>query len=349
MGTYDKEVAEAIIKCRQNTMCRRGLDGEHEEDDFIIKDDGVYPAKGVASSKQEFQDAVWRPACDLNAQEKSTWKQPSLPIPFNEKQLAAFFMHGNGWYVRDSFGAWDDGPDDAGFEIDPDDEIASLVMPEVQEVVIAAYAAYRAAECAVGPFDNTLARMAQELDDAFWNGDVSLRTAELREALRIAYEKADDAELAWRKKMVNQLLAVELIPVPDGIGSATSTANKVKNDVSVNAGEQQSSEANTPQQVELVPPPPAVEPASEGPAKHKRTKRRTWRDVSLTYLTETFKSEQYPTVKEFFKILQRKAGAGSPFDNGIGPNHGNLFAREVSEKVTPKMIEGFVTEIRKQR
>ncbi len=83
MGTYDKEVAEAIIKCRH--------------DDFTFKDGGVFPVKGIGSSKQEFQDAVWRPACDLDAQEKSTWKQPSLPIPFNEKQLAAFFMHGNGW------------------------------------------------------------------------------------------------------------------------------------------------------------------------------------------------------------------------------------------------------------
>lgn len=88
----------------------------------------------------------------------------------------------------------------------------------------------------------------------------------------------------------------------------------------------------------------AVEPASDSPAK---TKRRTWRDVTETYLVDTFKAEQYPTVKAFYKILERKAGAGSPFDRGIGPNSDSLIAREVCEKVTYKMIETIVTGIRK--
>lgn len=88
--------------------------------------------------------------------------------------------------------------------------------------------------------------------------------------------------------------------------------------------------------------------ASDGPAKPKRTKRRTWRDVSETYLERTFKELQCPTVKEFFAALTKKAGKDSPFDKGVGQNSGVLFAREVSAAVTVKMIEGFVTELRKK-
>lgn len=94
--------------------------------------------------------------------------------------------------------------------------------------------------------------------------------------------------------------------------------------------------------------PAPVVSASVEPAKSNRTKRRTWLDdATETYLVNTFKAEQYPTVKDFYRILERKAGADSPFDKGTGQNSGSLFARAACEKVTFKMIETFVTDIRK--
>lgn len=106
-----------------------------------------------------------------------------------------------------------------------------------------------------------------------------------------------------------------------------------------------------PAQADALEQVPTVEPASDGPAKPKRTKRRTWRDVSETYLELTFKELQYPTVKNFFAALMKKAGAdnGSPFDKGALQNSGSLFARDVGAVVTFKMIEGFVTELRKKK
>lgn len=91
--------------------------------------------------------------------------------------------------------------------------------------------------------------------------------------------------------------------------------------------------------------PAPVVPVSDEPAKRRR---KTWRDVTEAYLECTFKELQCPTVKEFFAALTRKAGNGSPFDKGIGQNSGSLFARDVSAVVTCKMIEGFVTELRKK-
>lgn len=50
------------------------------------------------------------------------------------------------------------------------------------------------------------------------------------------------------------------------VQDALDAIGRAKNDVPVNVGEQQSSETNTPQRVELVPPGPAVAPARDGPA-----------------------------------------------------------------------------------
>lgn len=95
----------------------------------------------------------------------------------------------------------------------------------------------------------------------------------------------------------------------------------------------------------ITPSSVPVEAAGDGAAKRRR---RTWRDVTEAYLERTFTELQCPTVKEFFAALMRKAGNGSPFDKGVGQNSGNLFARDVGAVVTLKMIEGFVTDLRKK-
>lgn len=200
MQTYHREVAERIIQSRQDP------NGNHEHDDFIINDDGVFPVKGIASIGNEFQARVWRPACELSAQAKPSWSQPSLPIPFNANELAAFFLHGNGWYIRDSFGAWEDGPDDAVFEgmIQPGDDIATLVVPEVKRAVTEAFDAYRAAECVVGAYDKTYATTIQQLEKRYGLRPDAL---EARQSIEHAHADAEAYDAGWRKQMVNRLLA----------------------------------------------------------------------------------------------------------------------------------------------
>lgn len=84
----------------------------------------------------------------------------------------------------------------------------------------------------------------------------------------------------------------------------------------------------------------AVAIGSSGSVKRARAKRRrTWRDVALPYMEEVFKAGQYPTAKEFYRALEKKAGAGSPFDRGTGPNSDCLFVREISEKVSFKTVQ----------
>jgi hypothetical protein len=197
MQIYGKEIAKKIIQCRI--------------DEFTVKKKGVFPKDDRPSSATEFDTCTWRYACELSGQVgKKLREKPGLPIPFKKNELAAFFLHGWGWYVRDSFGSWDDGPDDAAF-----DEIDHLERDEVKDAVTGAFQAYRAAECVVGTFDNALALDAQKQEDAFWSADASLRTAELSESLRMALKKSNDAESAWRKKMVNQLLTLEELPDVD--------------------------------------------------------------------------------------------------------------------------------------
>lgn len=90
-----------------------------------------------------------------------------------------------------------------------------------------------------------------------------------------------------------------------------------------------------PAPVQTAPAP--VLAASNGPAK-----RRTWRDVTWLYMQEVFKSGQYATAKEFYRALETKAGANSPFEIGTGPNRGSLFVREISEKLTFKTVQNTV-------
>ena len=284
MQPYGKEVAEKIIECRQNTMWRLGVNGEHVSDDLLIKDDGVFPSDDRTSGESEFDACTWRPACELSGKAGQKLREkPALPIPFNEKELAAFFLHGWGWYVRDSFGSWDEGPNESAF-----DTIDHLERGEVKDAVAGAFQAYRAAECVVGQFDNTLACEAQQLDSAFWKTAASLRTAEMRETLHIAHKKANDAEAAWRKKMVNQLLAVA--QVPEARPMLTTT------------------------QAESTPAPEvAVAPASDGPAK-RSNRKPSWATVAMPYMKALFAVGDYKSAAVFYKALMHRAGqSDSPF------------------------------------
>lgn len=211
MKPYKKEVAKVIIKCRK--------------DEFIVKKTGVFPKDDRPSSASEFEACTWRPACELAGQAgQNLRKKPGLPIPFNENDLAAFFMHGWGWFAREFFGSWEDGPDDAAF-----DGIYHLERGEVEDAVRGAFDAYRTAERVVGPYDKTYSEKIQELENQCgpW-----LDAQEARERIKQAHRDADEYEAAWRKKMANQLLAgagstvtivaVEELPLPQAQTATTA-------------------------------------------------------------------------------------------------------------------------------
>ena len=92
--------------------------------------------------------------------------------------------------------------------------------------------------------------------------------------------------------------------------------------------------------------PPPVLAASDGPA---RTKRQTWRDVAWPYVVDVFNSGRYATAKEFYKVLEKKAGADSPFECGEGNNRGNLFVREISKTVALKTVQNAWAELKASR
>ncbi len=75
-------------------------------------------------------------------------------------------------------------------------------------------------------------------------------------------------------------------------------------------------------------------------------KRPNALSTSFNYLVETFKAGQYSTAKDFFKALEKKAGAGSPFDKGIGTNAGSLVVREICKPLSLKTLENNLPKIR---
>jgi len=91
--------------------------------------------------------------------------------------------------------------------------------------------------------------------------------------------KGDDGQ--WLSELAhNKRIALDYSPFLDDpateavVMAALDAISKGKNDIPVNAGAQQSSEANTSQQVELVPPGPVVAPAGDGPAPETREQRQ---------------------------------------------------------------------------
>jgi len=101
----------------------------------------------------------------------------------------------------------------------------------------------------------------------------------------------------------------------------------------------------------------AVEPVEELPLalpvvdapKTKIASRKTWKDVALPYVVDTFKSGQYASAKDFYKALKSKTGSGtgSPFDLGVGANHGNLFVRDLGKALSFKTLENAMPDIRR--
>jgi len=90
----------------------------------------------------------------------------------------------------------------------------------------------------------------------------------------------------------------------------------------------------------------AVDVANSAPSTAP-AKRPTAFSVSFDYLVTTFKAGQYSTAKDFYRALERKAGADSPFDKGTGANAGKLFVRDIGKPFAFKTLENNLPKIRK--
>lgn len=113
----------------------------------------------------------------------------------------------------------------------------------------------------------------------------------------------------------------------------------------VSASAQPETPAQLAEVVETAADPVAVAGSQQGGAAP--LKRRTWRDVAMPYVIETFREGQYATAKELFNQLYNTAGTGkSPFSKGKGIRLHTLFVDELSKPLALKTLENAMNEIR---
>ncbi len=169
----------------------------------------------------------WRPAVVFkdDTPAPDLINTPSLPFPFDARDLAVFMLNGVGSLVADFYGEWDDGPDKLAI-----DEITPL-DPFARQAVTDAYVAYREAQEIVGPYPSELDNKAERARKAWGaaNKDANQRegvfdseprtkestasrerakaaTAALEEEMKTAAAEAKAAHDKWLEAMVRELL-----------------------------------------------------------------------------------------------------------------------------------------------
>lgn len=79
------------------------------------------------------------------------------------------------------------------------------------------------------------------------------------------------------------------------------------------------------------------------PPKNRTTKRRTWRDVSMPYVVNTYRSGKYKTAHTFYVALVNKAGAG---DSPFTLHDRELFLSDIGQSVAEHTIANAMREIK---
>lgn len=160
---------------------------------------GVWPAiERDPLLLPETEGLRWRPARELQhlpgAPEVND--TPTLPNPFNARELAAFMLEGVGALVQHSYGEWSDGPDpDRLSGIDPDSR--------ARRAVIEAFAAYRLAIEKVGKWDADALARRDAAHKAYWG---TSKDKALLKALEDAEAEWDATYQTWLTAMVVCLL-----------------------------------------------------------------------------------------------------------------------------------------------
>ncbi len=79
------------------------------------------------------------------------------------------------------------------------------------------------------------------------------------------------------------------------------------------------------------------------PARKRPSKRRTWRDVAMPYVVETYRAGKYKTAHVFYVALVNKAGLeNSPFTL----HDRELFMTDIGKSLAEKTIENAMPEIK---
>jgi hypothetical protein len=215
---YTRSVFEAI------------LDGMGQDDDcksqYVLSEDGAR-VKDVDTAGT----LAWHPWCEAMAPgSPNPLDEPWLRFPFTARQLAALMTHGWGSFIQESYGDWQDGPDE---------ERLLGISPlggKAREALRAAYAAYRHAVKLAPRLNRSLDECAHELalqydaarEEAMAREDLSKTehsnieyrarlarvndsVADFRLSLRAARKAADTAKAKWRRAVVQHLL----LPIED--------------------------------------------------------------------------------------------------------------------------------------
>lgn len=211
--TYTRTVFEAILA---------GMGGNDPfKGEYVCSEDGVR-VKGLDTAGL----LAWHPWSEVTTPgSPNPLDEPWLRFPFTARQLAALMTDGWGYFIRQRYGGWDEGP--------VEDELQSIGSRggKAKEVLRAAYAAYRQAVGLAPRLDPGLeikaleiaeqygaareAAMAQERlrehrgSDAEYTARlarVNEAVAGLRRAMEVARQAADTAHSRWRRAVVQHLL-----------------------------------------------------------------------------------------------------------------------------------------------
>ena len=225
---YKRKVFEGLLNALDVVLTDNS--NIHMPDDTVrgnydIQDDGVWLRKN---------DAVpafnWTPVCDLEEGPESPdpLTTPALPFPFTARQLAAFTLGGWGWFLGQRFA---DGTGMLDTEVVPLLLDGSPDNTKLRESITAAFSALQNARLNAPipdpELERKLVKTQEECEAAVtaaeatydW-GDMNQQEA-VREKRRLAYLAAvnpyrnkkreaqvayDEAQEAWRKAMVRELL-----------------------------------------------------------------------------------------------------------------------------------------------
>ncbi len=148
---------------------------------------------------------AWHPRCEtLDLGGPDPLSSPWLPFPFSARDLTAWLVEGWGYFIREKYGDWQDGPDE--------DELLSigLLGGKAKEALRGAYAAYRYAADLAPRLDRSLEETALALAEQY---DAAREAAMAQEALRD--HRDCDAEYKARLARVNAAVAHLEQPVRD--------------------------------------------------------------------------------------------------------------------------------------
>ena len=172
-----------------------------------------------------FGGLAWTYLCDLgDPRGKNPLDEPALRFDFTAGQLAAFMLDGVGYFVRQMYGTWKNGPDPL--------QLQSLGVQgtKAREALQSAYQLYRDAERNVGPLDDRYLN-AEDLDERYEQEEAAYGHAlgVINERSAAERTNAAKAQGEWRKSMVRALVVEGFEPVPKQVSAQRAQEEAILN------------------------------------------------------------------------------------------------------------------------